>query len=194
MGRANHWAPAEIIGALQAWAAEHGRSLRQVEWKLASSSHPSSLTVRRLFPDWNEALRRAGLARVAPPVRHPWSDLDAAGLDPPARPPVRNTPWPSERIIQALRESNDEHGYPPAGLQFLNGDPVFFVTTALYDYASGNPVNAVDPSVLASVPCETTTERIERLERLERSSDCLKGTPGKTQKNAADGSSKSTWK
>ena len=165
MRRANHWEPAEVVGALQGWADEHGRSPRQVEWKLASRSHPSSLTVRRLFRDWNRALRRAGLERVPPPVRHPWGDeeiinalqgwqrrhgrapshiewassavdrpcaqtvcahfgnwvraLDVAGLDPPPRPPGRRTPWPRERIIQALRESNDENGHPPAGLHWI---------------------------------------------------------------------------
>jgi Homing endonuclease associated repeat/Resolvase, N terminal domain/Recombinase/Recombinase zinc beta ribbon domain len=55
------WTDTEIIGALRAWAATHGRVPRSQEWLNADVDHPSAKTVRSHFESWTRALREAGL-------------------------------------------------------------------------------------------------------------------------------------
>jgi Homing endonuclease associated repeat len=69
------WDNAGIITALQAWAAEHGRSPTASDWGSArSNGYPSHATVSNRFGSWNAGLKAAGLpyrARVGgPPKRH----------------------------------------------------------------------------------------------------------------------------
>jgi hypothetical protein len=99
---ANAWAEPEILGALQAWADQHARSPRRIEWKLASPEHPSALTVCSVFGNWNGALRKAGLPPVARPARHPWSDAE---------------------IVAALRAWATQHGRAPSHLDWVLGAP-----------------------------------------------------------------------
>jgi hypothetical protein len=97
LARRNSWAEAEMIGALQAWADRHGRSPVQHEWKLASPSHPSSLTVCRHFRGWNRALGKAGL-EIAPSTR-PYS-------------------WTEPQIVQALRRWRRRTGRTPRSMEW----------------------------------------------------------------------------
>jgi hypothetical protein len=98
----NAWSRSETVGALQAWSDEHARSPRRVEWKLASPAHPSSLTVCRQLGSWSGALRRAGLAPVPRPFRHPWTDA---------------------AIISALQTWARRHGRAPAHLEWARAAP-----------------------------------------------------------------------
>ncbi len=98
--RPDNWDPSEIIGALQAWADQHGRTPERVDWKAAAPGHPMNTTVCRHFNSWNRALRAAGLHPPAPPRRHPWTD---------------------QQIILALRSSAREHGRPPTYLEWKQG-------------------------------------------------------------------------
>jgi hypothetical protein len=102
MARYASWAPAEIIGALQAWADEHGRSPRKGEWEYATASHPNSFTVCRHFGGWNAALRRAGLGTVKPPIRHPWTTAE---------------------IIDAINVSTRQKGRPPRSIEWACARP-----------------------------------------------------------------------
>jgi len=95
------WEPPEIIGALQAWAEEHQRSPRQVEWKLAAADHPQALTVRKRLGSWSQALRTAALEPVLP-QKHPWTDA---------------------QIIKALHAWNREHGRPPFSMEWAKAQP-----------------------------------------------------------------------
>jgi hypothetical protein len=58
------WGKIEIIGALEAWASEHGRSPTWADWLPRTPERPHPWTVRRKFVTWNRALAAAGLARV----------------------------------------------------------------------------------------------------------------------------------
>lgn len=75
-GRKNPtWDTERIIAALQAWAAEHGRSPAANDWKRANANeHPAGSTVVKRFGSWNAGLMAAGLpcrARVGgPPKRN----------------------------------------------------------------------------------------------------------------------------
>jgi DNA invertase Pin-like site-specific DNA recombinase len=95
------WADAEIVGALQAWAARHGRSPAWSEWRKADPYHPGSLTVARRYGSWSAALRRAGLKAPEPAVS--W----------------RHLPWSDEEIVTALRLWSAEHGQLPAWPDWL---------------------------------------------------------------------------
>lgn len=97
--RRNAWDRAEMIGALQAWRDQHGRSPLEREWVLASSEHPCSLTVGRHFGEWNRALAAAGLERV--PQRRPRS-------------------WTEAQIIAALREFARQNGRPPKSMEWAH--------------------------------------------------------------------------
>jgi DNA invertase Pin-like site-specific DNA recombinase len=63
------WHPGEIIHALNAWAAEHGRAPHTRDWSRANPEHPSYTTVIDRFGRWNAALEAAGLT-PAPVKRH----------------------------------------------------------------------------------------------------------------------------
>lgn len=64
--RATPWAPADILTALQQWAAQHGRAPVAFDWITATREHPCAATVRNRYGAWNEALAAAGLNRAAP--------------------------------------------------------------------------------------------------------------------------------
>jgi hypothetical protein len=96
------WEPAEVIGALQAWADEHGRSPTQLEWKLAAVDHPQSLAVRRHLGPWNHALRTAGLQLVVPPQRYEWTKAET---------------------VKALRAWDRRHGRAPFAMEWARAKP-----------------------------------------------------------------------
>jgi hypothetical protein len=97
------WEHAEILGALQAWADEHGRSPEQKEWKHASAEHPEALTVRKhVHNNWNTVLRKAGLDPVTPPKIYEWT------------PP---------EIIKALQAWTRKHGRPPYAMEWAKAQP-----------------------------------------------------------------------
>jgi hypothetical protein len=98
------WESAEIVGALQAWADEHERSPRQVEWKRAAVDHPESLTVRRRLGPWNRALTRAGLEPVIPPQRYAWTHAE---------------------MVSALHAWTRRHGRPPFSMEWAKAQPKY---------------------------------------------------------------------
>jgi DNA invertase Pin-like site-specific DNA recombinase len=89
------WPQAEILGALQAWADKHGRSPRFSDWRQSGPFHPSSLTVRKKFGTWPDALRQAGLTPTFP-IKVP-----------------RNYAWDERAMVRALQDWVDDHGRPP---------------------------------------------------------------------------------
>jgi hypothetical protein len=100
------WERAEITGTVQAWADEHERSPRTVDWKLGAADRPAARKVLNCFAgDWNHALGAAGLQPVKE-RRHRWAD---------------------EAIVAALRTWTVEHGRAPLGVDWLKaaaGRPV----------------------------------------------------------------------
>ena len=82
------WTREQIIRALRAWAAAHGRPPHHDEWQRSAVEHPPSGTVTLRFGSWTAALEAAGL----PTVRHDW------------------TP---EEILDGLRAFERAHGRPP---------------------------------------------------------------------------------
>jgi hypothetical protein len=68
------WDEPAILDALRAWATEHGRTPRSMDWKHGGFEHPSSLTVRRAFKRWSTAVTRAGLKKQQLNWRARWSD------------------------------------------------------------------------------------------------------------------------
>jgi hypothetical protein len=103
MVRYGSWDDAEIIGALRAWADEHGRSPTPSEWVASGANHPVGATLRAHLGDWNGALARAGLEPPAPYInRKPWDELDT---------------------IQALRVWSETHGRPPWSMEWDHAQP-----------------------------------------------------------------------
>lgn len=103
--RYQKWDSPAIIGALQGWADIHGRSPRFSDWRDAGPYHPSSLTVRKHFGTWPEALRQANLEPTHPqavPRNYPWTDTD---------------------IITALHDWTHTHGQPPKACQWRLATP-----------------------------------------------------------------------
>jgi DNA invertase Pin-like site-specific DNA recombinase len=93
--RFHAWDDAEIIAALQAWAAAHGHSPTWSDWGIAEADHPNGRTVKRHFGSWSEALREAGLAPYVPsscPRNYAWSDAE---------------------VIEALQAWASRNGRPP---------------------------------------------------------------------------------
>jgi DNA invertase Pin-like site-specific DNA recombinase len=89
------WTKPEIIGALQAWTDDHGRTPRWHDLKTDRGRCPSGSTVVTHFNAWNTALLAAGLEpnqRAPSGLKLRWSDND---------------------IIQALNQWTTTHGQPP---------------------------------------------------------------------------------
>jgi Homing endonuclease associated repeat/Recombinase/Recombinase zinc beta ribbon domain len=98
------WDDSEIVGALQAWADLHGRSPGWSDWARGASNHPNSLTVRRHFGSWEDALGAGGLAPSPSPApeRRSWDELD---------------------LIEALRSFSERHGHVPLSVEWLRAEP-----------------------------------------------------------------------
>jgi DNA invertase Pin-like site-specific DNA recombinase len=94
------WAKPEIIGALQAWADEHGRAPCWRDLKTQRGRCPSAQTMLHHFGGWNAAILAAGL--------EPYK-LTPSG---------RRQRWDDQDIIQALNRWATEHGHPPADIRW----------------------------------------------------------------------------
>jgi Homing endonuclease associated repeat len=81
----------QIIGALRAWAATHGRPPHHDEWQRSNAEHPPGSTVTLRFGRWTAALEAAGL----PSIRHDWT---------------------SQEILEGLRAFERAHSRPPTTL------------------------------------------------------------------------------
>lgn len=82
--RSEPWTPAEIIAAIQKWAADHdGEPPTADEWEYADDDHPNYGIVRRRLGSFPEALKQAGFAprpqgaqngnQNRTGVKRPWS-------------------------------------------------------------------------------------------------------------------------
>lgn len=99
------WTPEEIVKALLAWVdTRDGQRPTQLEWERASTDHPTTRTVYRVFGKWSNMYRAAGL----PPRRH---------TDP--------LYWTDERIIEAIQKwARDHDGDPPRRIDWQTGADV----------------------------------------------------------------------
>lgn len=109
------WSRPEALTSLRSWARRHGRSPRSGEWIRASPGRPCSATIRREFGRWEQALRAAGLE--VPPIR-----------------PRQSSPWPRERIIQALRDWSAAQGRAPFAPDWVRSAPEHPCTATVYKY------------------------------------------------------------
>lgn len=100
IARRKYWTSERILGALQTWAAKHGRSPRRHDWSAGRPWRPADTTVVAMFDDWDTALDLAGLP---PPP-------------PPAIGPQRR--WDRESICAALLDWTLAHGHPPIALDW----------------------------------------------------------------------------
>jgi hypothetical protein len=145
--RRNAWDRAEMIGALQAWRDQHGRSPLEREWVLATREHPCSLTIARHFGEWNQALAAAGLAPV--PERRPRS-------------------WTEAQIIAALREFARKNGRPPQSMEWArcaSGRPCAASVRARY----GHFADALHAAGLTPAPKRRHQLRYWRREQILQS-------------------------
>ena len=90
------WSDDEVIGALQRWAARHGRAPRWEEWMRAGPGRPSKTTVVTHFGGWRAALAVAGLD---------WR------------------PWSNDALIRSLQGWTEEHGCPPKAHEWDRAGP-----------------------------------------------------------------------
>jgi hypothetical protein len=60
------WTEASVIDALKEWAAQHGHSPTQQQWRKADDGRPVAQTVRNIFGGWDQALEAAGLEPLYP--------------------------------------------------------------------------------------------------------------------------------
>jgi hypothetical protein len=93
-----------IIGALQVWALQHGRSPSMHLW----NGNPSHVVIKKRFGSWNAALKAAGLS--AAPHNSPRSAEECLTA-------VRFVytllgHWPSYDEFRAASAELHEHGYP----------------------------------------------------------------------------------
>lgn len=65
-GNRRLWSRAEIITALQDWAAEHGRTPTFQDFDPAPPNCPGRQTVVNRFGKWRDGIRAAGLEPVPP--------------------------------------------------------------------------------------------------------------------------------
>lgn len=97
--RPKRWSDEQILAAIRAHAAEHGRAPRSTEWPTATDAHPAAATVANHFGSWTRALAAAG--------------LNAA----------RRPRWEPDDIIAALRAWTTAHGRPPTRSDWARRDP-----------------------------------------------------------------------
>jgi hypothetical protein len=102
--RYREWTRPEIIGALQAWADEHGRSPRWSDLDKQREDCPSPQTVQRHFGSWEAA-------------------LDAAGLEPQPRVVGPHRVWSKQEVVVALVQWAAEHDESPASGDWRRGAP-----------------------------------------------------------------------
>jgi hypothetical protein len=57
------WSDGELVEALKAWTARHGRPPLSSDWQHAAPDHPTAAVARRRFGSWRAALNAAGVAR-----------------------------------------------------------------------------------------------------------------------------------
>jgi Homing endonuclease associated repeat len=105
------WTRSAILYAFDRWHRRYLCAPTLDDRRYASEDHPSAITVQRVFGSWNRAVRAAGLRARGPDERR--------DLGPLACPPERSrggsaVRWPRERIIDAIRAWEREHGSPPA--------------------------------------------------------------------------------
>lgn len=86
----NVWSHQTILQALQAWNEKYGSPPKAPQWRKATLTHPSNVTVADWFGSWNEGLRAAGL---------------------PFKP--RFSGWTEETIVAACRAWYLQHGRKP---------------------------------------------------------------------------------
>lgn len=62
--RRHRWQPEDILNAIRAWTAEHGRPPERTDWYRTDplGRHPSTGTVHDHFGSWTDALGAAGVA------------------------------------------------------------------------------------------------------------------------------------
>ena len=70
------WTPETIVYAITLWHRKHSRPPTVCEWEQAGENHPSTMTVRRVFGSWNDAIHAAGYT-PRPRGRQPGA-LDSA--------------------------------------------------------------------------------------------------------------------
>src|SRR4051794_11105126 len=90
------WTREEVIAALRAWAAAHGRAPHHDEWRTSGLEHPPTSTVTNMFGSW-------------------WAGVRAAGLE-----PAVHGPWTAAEVLDGLRGFERDHGRPPTTLDLRN--------------------------------------------------------------------------
>ena len=98
------WSDKEIIGALRAWAKQHGRVPAYLDWARGAREHACAQTVWLRFGSWTAALR-------------------AAELTPPPRLKCTARRWTHAEVIAALHQWAAEHGRPPKRLDWIRSAP-----------------------------------------------------------------------
>jgi len=63
-GRKCGWESDDIARALRTWTEEHGRPPKNVDWRRATQTHPSDVTVRAHFGTWERALAAAAVRDI----------------------------------------------------------------------------------------------------------------------------------
>jgi Homing endonuclease associated repeat len=93
------WKNGEIVEALRAWTARHGRPPLSSDWRRAATDHPTAALVPGRFGSWRAA-------------------LDAAGLAP------GRVEWTREAVVDAIRAHIDRDGRPPLSSEWRRPEGV----------------------------------------------------------------------
>ena len=123
------WGEPEIIAALAAWTARHGRPPRDSDWSRAGEDHPSISTVARRFGSLRAALAAAELPTPQP------------------------TGWSEARIIAAVGEWAQAHGRAPRSTDWIAAAPDH-PTTSTVRARFGGFAAAVEAAGLGPVVAE----------------------------------------
>lgn len=77
------WSKDDILYAMLEWEEKHGEPPRWNDWQIATAETPASMTVRKRFGSWNNAMAAAGFT-----PRDPHANVPPVGIPPKFTPDV----------------------------------------------------------------------------------------------------------
>lgn len=78
------WSKDDILYAMLEWEEKNGEPPKWNDWMIAGEDHPVSMTVRKHFGSWNNAMAAAGFT-----PRDPHANVPPSGIPPKMTPEIK---------------------------------------------------------------------------------------------------------